>query len=215
MIETLPPKEIPGTFPSGIGTSDHPMRLMTRRLAGLEPGEWDRAAQSLVTETFDSLAPDWHTRISPERTAIVEDALSRGLDPLLAGNRLALEIGSGIGTYSPLLASRFATVLSVELSREMLRHSAASSHRIQADGGMLPVRDGMADAVVLVNAFLFPAEVARVLGHGGVILWVSSSGDETPIYLSSDEVAEALPFSVHGVSSRAGAGTWCALVREG
>lgn len=187
------------------------MRIMTRRIAGLEPGSWDREAEALVTRTFDTLAPEWHTRTSPERTAIVDDALSRGLDPLLGGSGLGIEVGSGIGTYTPLVESRFDVLLAVELSWQMLARAPETGCRVRADGGRLPVRDGAADAVVLINAFLFPAEVGRVLRVGGVLLWVNSSGDETPIHLSTADVVSALPFPVRGVESRAGAGTWCAL----
>jgi SAM-dependent methyltransferase len=188
------------------------MRLMTRRIAGLDHGGWDAEAERVVSETFDQLAPDWHTRTSPERTAVVEDALTRGLDPLLEGRGLALELGSGIGTYSPLLAARFDRVLSVELSWEMLKRAGSSSLRVQADAGRLPVADGAADVVVLINAFLFPAEVERVL-DSGVLVWVNSSGEDTPIHLSTREVVSSLGFPVEGVESRAGAGTWAALRR--
>ncbi|MFP3882335.1 MAG: methyltransferase domain-containing protein [Actinomycetota bacterium] len=189
------------------------MRIITRRIAGLEHGSWDREAEALVTRTFDTLAPEWHTRTSPERTAIVHDALSRGLDPLLGGSGLCVEVGSGIGTYTPLLESRFDVLLTVELSWQMLARAPETGRKVQADGGRLPVRDGAADAVVLINAFLFPAEVARALHVGGVLLWVNSSGDQTPIYLSTADVVSALPFPVRGVESRAGAGAWCALVK--
>jgi SAM-dependent methyltransferase len=189
------------------------MRIMTRRIAGLVPGGWDARAETLVVETFDQLAPEWHTRTSPERTAVVEDALTRGLDPLLASDGRAVEVGSGIGTYSPLLARRFDSVLSFELSWEMLRRAGDDSLRVMADGGRLPVPDGSAAAVVLINAFLFPAEVDRVLADDGVLLWVNSSGEETPIHLTTDEVESALPFAVSGYESRAGAGTWAALRR--
>lgn len=187
--------------------------MMTRRIAGLEPGSWDREAEALVIDTFDALAPEWHTRTSPERTAVVDDALARGLDPLLEGRVLVVEVGSGIGTYTPLLQGRFEVVLSVELSWEMLTRTPESGSRVQADAGRMPIRDGAADAVVLINAFLFPDEVRRVLRVGGVLLWVNSSGAETPIHLDTTEVRSALPFPVRGVESRAGAGTWCALVR--
>lgn len=213
MIETLPPVAISGHQSSGQGSARHPMRLMTRRIAGLDPGDWDEEAEHLVTETFDLLAPEWHTRISPQRTAVVEDALIRGLDPLMTDPSLALEIGSGIGTYSPLLANRFDRVLSVELSWQMLIRAGDHTYRVQADGGRLPVPDRSASAVVLINAFLFPAEIARVLAPRGVLLWVNSSGEDTPIHLTTGEVLSVLGFSVEGVESRAGAGTWTALRR--
>ena len=85
---------------------------------------------------------------------------------------------------------------------------------MQADGASLPLRDRFATAVVLVNAFLFPAEVARVLAPGGVLIWVNSSGDRTPIYLSPEDLLAALPGEWTGTASRAGEGLWCALRRD-
>ena len=58
----------------------------------------------------------------------------------------------------------------------LLRAPAEPGHRVLADGARLPLADGAASAVVLVNCFLFPAEVDRVLGPDGVVVWVNSSG---------------------------------------
>lgn len=189
------------------------MRVMTRRIAGIEPGHWDADASRVVTSLFDGLAPEWHTRTSPARTQVVLDAITRGLEPLLSNRGVCVEVGSGIGTYSPLLAERFDVVLSIELSWEMLVRATDVTFRVRADGSSVPLEDGAADAVVLINAFLFPEEVNRVLADGGILLWVNSSGDQTPIHLTTAEVEAALPFLVEGVESRAGAGAWCALRR--
>jgi ubiquinone/menaquinone biosynthesis C-methylase UbiE len=190
------------------------MRIVTRQVAGLDPGEWDSQTSDQVVSVFDGLASEWHTRTSPQRTAVVEDALNRGFG--LRRDSFAVEVGSGIGTYSSVLAERFDDVLAVDISLEMTRLAPGdSSHRILADGAMLPVRSGAADAVVMINAFLFPVEVARVLRRGGVVVWVNSSGDQTPIHLSTDDVVLALPFPVDGVEARAGVGTWCVLTRIG
>jgi hypothetical protein len=93
------------------------------------------------------------------------------------------------------------------------RAPAAPAHRVQADGAMLPVADASAAAIVLINAFLFPAEVARVLSPDGALIWVNSSGEQTPIYLSVDDLVAALPGEWTGTSSRAGEGLWCVLRR--
>lgn len=229
-LTELPATEIPGHRSSGLGSDDHPMRIMTRRAAGLHPGPWDDRARLEVAAFFDALAPEWHTRTSPERDAVVADALQRGLGATdraatarpAGGDRegpsageVCVELGSGIGAYTALLAQHWSRVLAVEVAFEMLlRAPARSGFRLLADGARLPLADGAADAVVLVNCFLFPHEVARVLSADGVVVWVNSSGAETPIHLPSSDVAAALPGDWTGVESGAGVGTWCVLRRD-
>jgi SAM-dependent methyltransferase len=213
-IRHLPPVTIEGQ-PSGAGTPDHPMRVATLRAAGINKDGWTDDLRHDVERYFDDLAGEWHTRTAPEHTAVFVDALTRGLNELQAEGGLALEVGSGIGTYSALLAERFTTVLAIDLSLAMLRLAPAMpAHRVRADGAVLPVRDASAAAVVLVNAFLFPAEVDRVLRKDGLLVWVNSTGEQTPIYLSPDQVAARLPGSWQGIASRAGEGIWCVLQRE-
>jgi SAM-dependent methyltransferase len=211
----LPSRAIPGHEPSGLGSTDHPMRIMTRRAAGLHPGGWDDAARAEVSAFFDELAPEWHTRTSPERDAVVADALERGLPGDLRATDVCVELGSGIGAYSAILARRWRCVLATELAIEMLRRAPEGpAHRVLADGAALPMADGSADAVVLVNCFLFPQEVARVLAPAGVVVWVNSSGGQTPIHLPPEDVVAALPGRWRGVHSEAGAGLWAVLQRE-
>ena len=69
----------------------------------------------------------------------------------------------------------------------------------------LPIHDAAADAVILINMFLFPDEVERVLAPQGLVVWVNSSGEHTPIHLSPEEVAQQLPGAWNGVKARAGA----------
>ncbi len=212
VMTTLAPVEIPGHEPSRVGADDHPMRIMTRRAAGLHPGPWDDHARDEVAAFFDTLAPEWHTRTSPERDAVVADALERGVGG--HGGDLCVELGSGIGAYTPALADRWRRVLATEVSLEMLRLAPGEvGHRILADGARLPLADGSTDAVVLVNCFLFPAEVDRVLGPAGRVVWVNSSGADTPIHLPPEDVVAALPGQWTGVQSRAGVGLWCVLER--
>jgi SAM-dependent methyltransferase len=212
-LRALEPVAIPGHEPSGLGSPDHPMRIMTRRAAGLGAAPWDDGARAEVAAYFDALAPEWHTRTSPERDAVVADALARGVGA--DGGDICVELGSGIGAYTPSLALRWRRVLAVEVSLEMLRLAPRDvGHRLLADGSRLPLATGAADAVVLVNCFLFPDEVDRVLAPGGVVVWVNSSGAETPIYLPPADVVAALPGRWEGVESAAGVGIWCAVRRS-
>ena len=214
-FDTLPARAIEGHVPSGLGSEDHPMRIMTRRAAGLLAPPWDDEARATVAAVFDDLAPEWHTRTSPERDAVVADALERGLPAGIAGD-VCVELGSGIGAYTPLLSERWRRVVATEVAMEMLRLAPSESgHRVLADGARLPLADAAADAVVLVNCFLFPEEVDRVLAQAGVVVWVNSSGGQTPIHLPAADVVAALPGSWTGVASTAGVGTWCVLRRTG
>ena len=90
----------------------------------------------------------------------------------------------------------------------MLRLALVVERPIQADAAALPLRTGSAAVVALINMFLFPVEAARVLAEDGVLLWVSSKWDQTPIYLPPTEVLHALPGTWDGVTCQVGWGTW-------
>lgn len=213
-IQQLPPLAIAGHRSSGTGGPDHPMRIATRRAAGLDAGGWTAELRDEVADFFDGVAHEWHTRCSPERAAVVLDALSRGLGTIDVPAGVAVEVGSGIGTYSKPLAERFATVVAIDLSLAMLKLAPhAPAYLVQADGAALPLLGSSAAAIVLINAFLFPHEIERVLSPRGALIWVNCSGEQTPIYLSVDDLVAQLPGEWTGVSSRAGEGHWCVLQR--
>ena len=190
------------------------MRAATRRAAGLDDVGWTGELRDEVETYFDGLAGEWHAHTSPQRTAIVGDALTRGFAALRPPRGLAVEVGSGTGAYSSLLAERFAPVVAIDLSLAMLQLAPSGpARRVQGDGSRLPLGDASAAAMVLINAFLFPNEIERVLSRDGVVVWVNSSGEYTPIYLSVEDLVAALPGEWTGVSSRAGEGHWCVLRR--
>lgn len=186
------------------------MRELTQEIAK-DANAWtpERAAQ--MTLLFDSLASAWPERDIPERHDALRDALARG-GPFPPG--VCLEVGAGTGNTTGDLRAALHRVVSIDLSREMLSLASPSGPQVQADASVLPVQSGSVAVVALINMFLFPAEVARTLTGDGVLVWVSTNGDATPIYLSPAEVLEALPGTWQGVSARAGWGTWVTARRE-
>jgi SAM-dependent methyltransferase len=186
------------------------MRELTRSIA-FEGGAWtpERAAQ--ITSFFDSMATGWRDRDRPERHDALEDALARG-GPFPDG--WCVEVGSGTGNATEDLRRAFGHVVSFELSFEMLRQAPLDGRQSQADAAALPLATGSAAVVALINMFLFPSEIARVLRDDGVLLWVSTNGDETPIYLPPADVMRALPGAWDGTTADAGWGTWLTATRS-
>jgi ubiquinone/menaquinone biosynthesis C-methylase UbiE len=151
------------------------------------------------------MADGWRDNDRPERHDAIGDALERG-GPFPSG--WCAEVGSGTGNATPDLQRAFTFVVSFDLSGEMLRLAPATGSRVQSDSSRLPLPPNSVPVVALVNMFLFPLEVARVLAPDGVLLWVSTNGNETPIYLPPSDALVALPGEWHGVTSQAGWGTW-------
>jgi SAM-dependent methyltransferase len=191
----------------------HGMRGVTRSVAFDSPESWTPERAAKVAALFDELAPSWNERMAePQRTAPLEDAYARG--GIAPGGR-CLEVGSGTGANTPFLAAHHDSVVAADLSPGMLALApAAAGARIRADSSASPIRTGAMDVVVLVNALLFPAETARVLSPDGVIVWVNTAGDLTPIYLPAEDVDQALPGEWDAVASEAGRGTWAVLRRS-
>lgn len=186
------------------------MRAVTRQVA-FDPTGWTPERAAKVAALFDSLAPEWHTRDSPHRFEPLHDAFERG-GPF--GRDVCLELGSGTGLVTSWLAPRFDVVVAVDLSAEMLRLAPADvGARVLADSARLPVRSRAAGVVVLFNMLLFPMEVDRITAPDGVVVWVNTSGDRTPIHLPAEDVAAALPGDWDGVHAEAGWGTWAVLRR--
>lgn len=193
---------------SGVDGTNHPMRNVTRQVAFDDT--WDPARAAKVRELFDSMADDWHNRISTNRRVPVMDALDRGDVP----RGLVLELGSGLGDKSGLLVERIGPTVAVDLAIEMLVRAPPDPPRVHADASQLPFRSGVATSIVLINALLFPAEIDRVLAPHGAVVWVNTSGEHTPIHLTAEELIAALPGSWTGLASRADRGTWAVVRRS-
>jgi len=189
---------------------DHPMRVVTRDAAN--SNAWDASTAATVGSLFDSMAAEWHEKHSDtERTASLADALDRGALP--AGRLVELGCGTGAGTA--VISERRDVSAAIDLSAGMLAHAdPANAPLVRADASTLPFPDECADVLVLLNMLLFPVEVDRILAPGGVIVWVNTGGEATPIHLTAEELVEALPGPWDAVASRAGTGTW-AVARRG
>jgi SAM-dependent methyltransferase len=198
------------TDPEPFAGPDHPMRKLTRAVAF--DGEWtpDRAAK--VSALFDGMAAEWAARLHSSKLAPVIDALDRG--GVARGGRW-LELGSGTGAGTSVLAEQFEAVIALDLSRQMLLHAPGHlAPRVQGDASSLPFAAGTFRGVLILNMLLFPAEVTRVLAPDGVVVWVNSLGDQTPIHLPVEEVLEVFGPGWTARTADAGTGFWATLRRD-
>ncbi len=187
------------------------MRKLTRSVALGEP--WTQDDADRVAGVFDSLAEEWSTRhVDDTKAAPVRDALERGAVPI---DGRWLELGSGTGAGTLLLAGIVGSLVATDLSTQMLHHAPGDlAPRVNADASSLPFPDRSFDVVLMINMLLFPHEVDRVLRPGGRVVWVNTLGDQTPIHLPATDVLAALPGAWQGRTARAGTGFWLAAERS-
>jgi ubiquinone/menaquinone biosynthesis C-methylase UbiE len=209
MITTLPRLVASPPDRPMVGGPTHPMRINTRRTA-FEPDYWNDDVAAGVAKFFDDMAPVWDERSGVGEMAPLVDALARGG---VFGPR-CLEIGAGTGAGTRVLAEQFEQVIALDIAGEMLKHfHDVNADLVLADGARLPFAPASMDVVVLVNAFLFPAELDRVLAPEGAIVWMNSLAEYTPIHLPVEDVVAALPGTWSATTAEAGWGMWAVLRR--
>ena len=190
--------------------SDHPMRAVTQQI-GSGDG-WSSERASFVAGVFDELSVGWHADHSSDlRMAPLEDALDRGD---LGPGRL-VEIGCGTGAATERISARRPVAAALDLSPRMLTLADPTvAPFVRADAGALPLAAGSVDVMVVVNMFMFAASYDRVLAPEGQFVWISTMGDETPIYLPPEEVVDLLPGRWTATGSYAGTGLWLVARRS-
>ncbi|MGW3353406.1 class I SAM-dependent methyltransferase [Nonomuraea rubra] len=175
-------------------------------------GGWSPDLAQVVQALFDAQAATWNAEHSVGRFDPVEDALRRG--GVQAGG-VCLEVGSGTGQITTLLAGHFGAVVCIDLSADMLAQAAGTpGARVRGDASRLPLAEASVDAAVLVDTFCFADELDRVVAADGVVVWINLLGRDGPLYVPTAEVAGALPGSRTGVESTAGWGSWAVLRRQ-
>lgn len=195
--------------PEPFAGPDHPMRRLTRAMAF--GGTWTDDDADRVAAVFDGMAADWSsTHVDPTKAAPLLDAIDRGSVPV---DVRWIELGSGTGAGCQALDGVVREHISLDLSYQMLAHAPDGATKVQADSSALPLADDTADVVLMINMILFPSEVDRILRPDGVVVWVNTLGDQTPIHLPPADVAAALPGRWHGTTSFAGTGLWAVLRR--
>ena len=194
--------------------SNSRMRHVTRDV--VYKNLWNSNLVEEVKKLFDEKASEWSTtRNIPSRGIPVLDALERGE---VYGKRV-VDLGAGTGLATQLLVNNFESVVALDISKEMIKNSVTpETPQVCADGCCLPFASNSIDVFLVMNMILFPNEIERCLKDEGFLVWVSSRGPETPIYLPPEEVIDLMSanseVSWFGVSAYALEGSWLVARRS-
>jgi SAM-dependent methyltransferase len=171
-------------------------RLATRAVVA-RPLVWGLFRGPLRRQ-FDWLAGVWEGRRGPEALAPLVAALER----LPTAPARVLDLGTGTGKAARLVAGLFpgAQVIGVDLSPRMIEEAKRLrppelADRVSfevADASALPFEERAFDLVVLLNMIPFFEELGRVTAPGGWVVFASSWGAETPIYVPPERLRERL-----------------------
>jgi SAM-dependent methyltransferase len=190
--------------------SDNPMRRVTEKVMS-DPGSW-RSVRGEVLETFEAIAADWESRLSPTVLTSLAAGLRRVPPPATA-----LDLACGTGLAADLVAGTFpdAVVVGADLLEQMVRTAVAKRrpHAVRflvSDATALPFTDDAFGLISILNGFVFADELRRVLRPDGWLLVAYSAGEDTPIYApfaDLERLLDSAGFAEIG-HGRAGPGTW-------
>ena len=123
---------------------------------------------------------DWYDAWAHSEGASAMAAARAALEELIPpGAGMALDVGCGTGLHADVLRRRGYTVVGADVSADQLRLARSRLSVVRADGGALPLRDGVARLVVSVLTHTdvedygaVVAEAVRVLAPGGCFVHV-------------------------------------------
>lgn len=180
-----------GQYAHLFGLAKHPISL------------WNERAKIPGLQSVMSLGKS--EQVLEEEARITRDRLFLELGDLRT--KSVLEVGTGIGRFTGDLAERASRVVSIDLSREMLKRAMQTNldgaFLLQAAGQNLPLRDGSFDSVLestvlihIVDDDIFEiliAESMRVLKPGGQIVFCDP--------IASEKSVQKHPYLKHRVFS--------------
>ncbi|HET9518252.1 MAG TPA: methyltransferase domain-containing protein [Actinoplanes sp.] len=209
MVRWWPATDVPeGTAPD-LRAATHRSR---RSLHALLHNPADRQAWDALAATYDEMAADWSQWA---------DHQDHYLSPLRAGLAKArpaewvLEVGCGTGQAAPVLGQLTGLAVSTDVNLSMVAAAARTGNQsyVVADVRQLPFATGSVPLLVGLNAVPHGGEFNRVVAASGQLLWCSSFGAGTPLYLTAQQLLTLLGAGWTAEAGHAGHGEWVLLSR--
>lgn len=206
----LPDAEPPSEEQSYAAPETHRSRVWLERILR---DENDVDAWKGLAAAYEAMASEWQAWVSTQSHYLdpVADALAR-----IGSIDHAVEVGSGTGEATRLVAAQARLVAAVDASPAMMSRvpELPNVRWLVGDVRSLPVDPGWADLVVGLNAVPSFREIDRVCAPAGRVLWASSFGPDTPLYIEPERFVRLLGPEWGGIARRVGFGEWCIAERR-
>lgn len=208
-IHWHPATEVPHEPPYDMQAATHRSRSALDRV--LADADDDDAWRALA-RTYDEMSAEWtewalgqHWYNAPVRAGL---ALARRVG-------LALEVGCGTGQATAPLTGFAPRVVATDVNMSMLARAVElpEVHYVACDVRALPVGTGSVPLLVGLNAVPHVREFERVIARDGQLLWCTSFGPGTPLYVEPNRLLHLLGKGWQGEAGRAGHGDWVLLSR--
>jgi SAM-dependent methyltransferase len=197
-----------------LAADHHPSRRLLEYVIE-QPGAED--AWQELARIYDRQADTWTewAETVPDYTAPFAEGL-RHCPPA----PWAVEVCCGTGQATPLLAAFAPLVLALDASFAMLsdglggQNPVSGARPVAADVRALPFPDRSVPLLAALNGVPCVSEFDRVLRADGRLLWCTSFGAGTPLYVEPQRLADLFGPGWTGVTGRAGNGEWTVLHRD-
>lgn len=204
-----PPAEVPTEPPPELHAATHRSRSALEQVLA-EPD--DDASWEFLAATYAEMSAEWRAW-----------ALSQPWydSPVRIGLQHAkpapwsFEVGCGTGEATAPLAGFTPLVVATDVNEAMIALSLRPPNVrfVVNDVRSLPLRDASVPLLVGLNAVPHIKEFNRVVGSGGQLLWCTSFGPGTPLYVEPERLWHLLGAGWVGEAGRAGHGEWLLLTR--
>jgi SAM-dependent methyltransferase len=209
-LQWHPTTPVPTEPPPDLGAATHRSRIALESIL-CDPD--DESSWDLLAEFYEEAAEGWDEWVAtqPWYVAPVEAGLT-----LAKPADLVVEVSCGSGQATALLDAHAPVVVATDTSLSMLADAPRTLPHTRyavADVRRLPFRTGSIPLLVGLNAVPHPAELARVLAPAGQLLWCTSFGAGTPLYVEPARFCDLMGPAWEADAGRAGHGEWLLLTR--
>lgn len=204
------PVDVPTEPPPDLHASTHASRVALEHvLANAD----EATAWAFLASTYAEMAAEWQEWVltQPWYDSAVQEGL-RHAKPA----PWVFEVSCGTGEATPLLAAYSGRVIATDANLAMLRLAPprAGVEYLRSDVRALPLRDASVPLLVGLNAIPHIKEFTRVIANGGQLLWCTSYGPGTPLYVEPERLLRLFGPDWTGEAGRAGHGDWMLLSRN-